>query len=351
MSTTTLPSDPLPLLKAVADPSRLRLLRLLDLEELNVGELARCTDLRQSSVSRHLAPLRAAGLVEERSEGVRTYLSLAEPNGGSQPLVDAVLDLVRGGALGDPEDLRRLEAVRRDRSGSREEFFDDLADDWDALRHELLGGRLAPPEIASLLVPEGLRVVDAGTGTGVLLPWLSALVGPSGSVIAVERSAAMAKRARARAKSLGNVEVRRGQIEDLPVDDGWADALVLSLALGHTKDPAGTLARACRALRPGGRLVVADVEPHGDAALVRSLGRGFAGLAPDALAAAMEAAGLTDVRRVELPAGPSSEHEQTNGARTARAYRVPRLTPLFAVGVVPETKQRRKPRRPRRNAK
>lgn len=350
MSTTAPPADPLPLLKAVADPSRLRLLRLLDLEELNVGELASCTEMRQSSVSRHLASLRAAGLVEERSEGVRTYLRLAEPDGGSQPLVAAVMDMVRGDALGETADLRRLEAVRRDRAGTREAFFDDLADDWDALRQELFGGRLAPPEIASLLVPDGLRVVDAGTGTGVLLPWLAALVGPTGSVIAVERSAAMAKRARARTSHLTNVEIRRGRIEDLPVDAGWADALVLSLALGHTKNPAETLTHACRALRPGGRLVVADVEPHGDAALVRSLGRGFSGLEPDDLLAAMEDAGLSAVRRLSLPGGASGE-QATNGARATRAHRVPRLTPLFAVGVVPQTKQRRSPRRQRRKTK
>jgi len=253
-------ASPLTALKAVADPSRLRLLRLLDRDEFSVGELAGITDIAQSSVSRHLAVLRRAGLVVERAEGVRSYLSLARtPPGDVAPLVAAVMDLVRGSDLEHPEDLTRLDLVRAEREGDREALFDALADDWDALRDRLLGGRLAPPEIASLLVPGGLRIVDAGSGTGVLLPWLSALAGPDGEVIAVERSARMARRAEARAKHLGNVRVERGRIEELPVPDRWADRVVLCLALGHTKDPVVALRRCRRALRPGGQVVVCDV--------------------------------------------------------------------------------------------
>src|SRR5262245_269416 len=154
---------PLPALRAAADPSRLRLLRLLDRAELNVGELAAATAMTQSSVSRHVAMLREAGLVEERAEGVRTYLRVAsEPPAAAAGLFAAVLAAVRDETFGHDDDLARLDRVRREREEEREAVFDALAADWDALREELLGGRLSAIEIASLLVPEGLRIVDAG---------------------------------------------------------------------------------------------------------------------------------------------------------------------------------------------
>jgi len=326
---------PLPTLKAVADPSRLRLLRLLDREELTVGELARCTALPQSTVSRHVAVLRRGGLVDERSEGVRSYLKLAGGDGnGVSELIDAVMDLVRDADLDHPGDLQRLTLVTRERDADREALFDELADDWDALRARLLGGRLAPAEIASLLVPEGLRVVDAGTGTGMLLPWLAALVGPDGEVVAVENSARMVRRAQARVKGLANVEVRRGKIEDLPVPDEWADIVLLSLSLGHTKDAVGAATRCVRALRPGGRLIVCDVEAHSDEDIVKHLGAGFAGFEPAGLQAILEAAGLERVRRVDLPAAAPPELINGNNVagRSHRAPQVGSLTPLFVAG-------------------
>jgi ArsR family transcriptional regulator len=328
--------SPLPALRAAADASRLRLLRLLDLAELSVGELASAAAMTQSSVSRHLAVLRAAGLVEERSEGTRTYVRVAPaPPAANAPLFAAVLAAVRDESFGNADDLARLERVRRERESERETVFDALAADWDALRGELLGGRLSASDIASLLAPSGMRIVDAGAGTGVSLPWLSAVAGEDGRVVAVERSTAMLARARERAAGLANVELRRGRIEELPVDDGWADALVLSLSLRQTADPAAALARCVRAVRPGGRVVVADVLSHGDARLVERLGRGFAGFAPAELTSMMQAAGLVGVRVVDPPVPPG----ETDGARAPRARAIPRLAPLLAVGSAPAARR------------
>jgi ArsR family transcriptional regulator len=338
-------ADPLPALRGLADPSRLRLLRLLDRAELSVGELARATGIAQSGVSRHLAALRDAGIAAERSEGARTYARVAPRGDAVPPVVAAVLAHVRSPSFGHEEDLRRLDAVLRAREADRADRFDELAGDWDALRAELLGGGLAPAEVASLLAPDGLRIVDAGSGTGVHLPWLAAVAGPSGRVLAVERSAEMAARAASRAEGLANVEVRRGRIEDLPVEDGWADALVLSLSLGWTADPAAALARCVRAVRAGGRVVVADVEAHGDRTLVARLGRGFAGFAPETLLAHLRAAGLEGVRRVEAPASARAAGPE---ARAPRLRPIRRLTPLLAVGTVPaaasRTRRNRSPR-------
>ena len=326
-------ADPVPALKALADPSRLRLVRLLDREELSVGELAESTGLRQSSVSRHLASLRKAGFVEERTEGVRTYLRCAaESEGPLRALHAALLDLIRREDFGHDDDLVGLTRVLRARTESREELFDRLAEDWDALRVRLLGGHLAPAEVAGLLLPAGLRVVDAGAGTGISLPWLSALAGPDGAVIAVEASAGMVERAIQRTHELANVDVRRGRIEALPVDDDWADAVLLSLSLGHTDDIVAALRACVRATRPGGRVAVADVERHNDATLTSRLGPGFAGFHPDALLNAMRAAGLEAVRRVDLPS--TAPLASVPGRRVPTPTIEP-LRPLYAVGLRP----------------
>lgn len=336
-------------LEALAEPSRLRLLRLLDREELSVGELARCTEMPQSSVSRHLAALRAAGFVVERTEGVRTLARRAETAPpGSEGLVASVLESIRSPTYGHDDDVAALERLRRARTADRGAMFDELAGDWDALRGELLGGRPTTPELGALFLPRALRIVDAGSGTGVHLPRLAALAGPEGSVIAVERSAAMAARARERAKDLGNVEVRRGRIEDLPVEDGWADVVLLSLSLGHTDDAETALRRCVRAARPGGRVVVADVEPHGDAALVDRLGDGFRGFDAAELLATMTRAGLEGARRVVHEETPDDSRPR---APRGRSRGRTALTPLFCVGFVPDLGRSAEPtshRKPRR---
>lgn len=328
-------------LEALAEPSRLRLLRLLDREELSVGEMAECTGLPQSSVSRHLAVLRAAGFVGDRSEGARTLVRRAEaPPAGEEALLASVLESVRGPAFGHEDDLAALDRLLRRRTEDRAAVFDELAGDWDALRAEILGGRPTQAEVGALFLPRSLRIVDAGTGTGVHLPWLSALAGAEGAVVAVERSAAMAARARSRARDLPNVEVRRGTIEELPVEDGWADVVLLSLSLGHTADPEAALHRCARAAGPGGRVVVADVEPHRDVALVERLGRGFRGFDPGLLLATMTRAGLEGSRRVVLDP-PSGE-----ARRAPRGRRPEPLRPLFCVGFVRHPGSPASPRTP-----
>jgi ArsR family transcriptional regulator len=324
-------------LEALAEPSRLRLLRLIDREELTVGELARCTGLPQSSVSRHLAALRAAGFTEERTEGVRTFARRAETApAGTAALFESVLASVRAAEFGHDEDIAALGRLLRERTADRGARFDELAGDWDALRAEILGGRPTAPEMGALFLPRALTIVDAGTGTGVHLPWLSSLAGEGGTVIAVERSAPMAARARARAKDLPNVEVRRGRIEDLPVEDGSADVVLLSLSLGHTDDAEAALRRCVRALRPGGRLVVADVVLHDDRALVDRLGAGFRGFAGHDLVATMSRAGLEDVRRVacDAPTDPDDRPRPRRGRGPTP------LEPLLCVGFAPDSVRR-----------
>lgn len=323
---------PLALLKAAADPTRLRLLRLLGRAELNVGELVEATGLGQSRVSRHLASLRASGILDERHEGPRAYLRLTEtPPPGSEGLLTALREIVEAPGFGHAADLDGLAHVLAARSRERSARFDRLAGDWDGLRRELLGPALGPGELAGLLLPPGGRWVDIGAGTGLLLPWLAALAGPTGEVRAVEAAPRMAEAARARVASLGldNVRVLPGDMDALPLPDGWADGVVFSLSLGHAEAPAQALAEARRVTRPGGTVAVADVEAHGHRDLVEALGPGFGGFQPAALARMLREAGLRDLRRIPAttPNAPPLPRD---------ADEIPRLHPLRLVARRPE---------------
>jgi ArsR family transcriptional regulator len=314
----------LALLKAAGDRDRLRLLRLVDRAELSVGDLVEATGLSQPSVSRHLAALRATGVVSERHDGPRSMSRIVDPLPDALGPLMAVLRAVYGGQdFGDGADLDRLQTILARRKAQRAERFDLLAADWDELRALILGGALSAGEVCSLLAPAGGRWVDVGTGTGLLLPWLSALAGPQGQVLAIEAAEGMAERARERVRSLGleNVRVLSGDMARLPIDDQCVDGLVFSLALGQAEDCDLALAEAARVLLPGGRLVVADVERHGHDDLVSALGPGFRGFALDALESRILRAGFTALRRM-----PSHAVHPSNSSRTAD---LPRLEPIL----------------------
>lgn len=357
-------SAPIRLLKAAADVSRLRLLRLLARAELNVGELVEATGMGQSSVSRHLAVLREADILAERQDGPRAYSRLSDrlpPE--SEPLLRALRAFVAAPEFGYEDDLSGLERVLRSRSDRRTAAFDRLAGDWDAVRDELLGGALAAGEVCSLLLPAGGRWVDIGAGTGLLIPWLAALAGPDGEVVAVDAAGAMVESARERVAALGldNARVEPADMSALPLPDDWADGAVFSLSLGHADDVLEALREAARVTRPGGTVAVADVIAHDHAEVVEALGDGFRGFEPAVLRSRMKQAGLVDIRDIAPSAlhspgpepgsgsgqglGPRPGQGQgpvaRGGAIAAAGRGLPRLTPLRLAGRVPEPERSR----------
>lgn len=314
----------LSLLKAAGDRDRLRILRLVDRAELSVGDLVEATGLSQPSVSRHLSALRATGAVGERHEGPKSLSRMLDPLPEALAPLMAVLRATYGARdFGHASDLERLQAILSRRKSERAGRFDALASDWDELRAVILGGALAAPEVCSLLVPAGGRWLDVGTGTGLLLPWLSALAGPEGQVLAIEAAEGMAEKARERVRSLGleNVRVLPGDMAQLPVEDRSVDGLIFSLALGQAEDCDLALAEAARVLLPGGRLVIADVKTHAHEELVDSLGPGFVGFDLDRLESRLIDAGFHALRRM-----PSQAVHPTAPGRSAD---LPRLEPIL----------------------
>jgi ArsR family transcriptional regulator len=286
-----------PLYRLLGDDARLRLLRLLAAERLNVSELTAILGLAQSGVSRHLGMLKEAGLIAEQREGVYTWYRLSprlqEADNGFGPLwplLQAQFEATGAGPDGRADDAR-LEEVRR----LRKENFEQHGD-ADARERQLVPGRSWAAWARALghLLPP-LRVADLGCGDGYLAieasRWAS-------RVIAIDRSRPVLERARALAKRRGvrNVTWRQGEIERLPLRDGAVDLAILSQALHHARKPADAIAEAARIVAPGGRVLVLDLREHDQEWVTERLGDRWRGFSEDALEKLLAAAGLKDLK-------------------------------------------------------
>lgn len=246
-------------LASLADTTRSRLLLLLDRHELTVSELCGITQLPQSTVSRHLKALADAGWVAARAEGTSNVYTISrdELDAGARRLWQLVREQV-GPTPAAAQDQRRLQAVIAERRTKSQEFFASSAGQWDRVRDELFGDRFHLASLAAFADAESV-VADLGCGTGQVSAALAPFVK---HVIAVDASGAMLQAAKRRLQLFDNVELRRGDLESLPIDDGRVDAATLMLVLHHVPEPAHALGEAARVLKPGGKVIVVDMLPH-----------------------------------------------------------------------------------------
>jgi SAM-dependent methyltransferase len=278
------------LCRLLGDEARLRLLRLLARERLNVSELTAILGMAQSGVSRHLGLLKEAGLVDERREGGFAWYRVAEAAPGeARALWPSLLDrLAASGDAATRADEARLTEVLRVR---KERFARHAGESgqlvpgrsWAAWARAL--GHLLPPhEVADLGCGEGYLTVEAAR-------WAR-------QVIAVDRSAEALREARALARRRGvaNVVWKRGEIEAVPLPDERVDVALLSQALHHAGDPARALAEAHRILRPGGQVLVLDLRAHDQTWVKERLGDRWQGFHDHQLAGWLTGAGFEGVR-------------------------------------------------------
>jgi ArsR family transcriptional regulator len=285
-------------LTALADATRSRMLLVLERHELTVSELCSVLQLPQSTVSRHLKTLADSNWVASRRDGTSRYYSLAldERDGATRRLWTLLRDQVSASA-GAEQDARRLKGVLARRQTKSEEFFASSAGQWDRLRRELFGGASALHAIAALLDPRWV-VGDLGCGTGET----SAAIAPFvARTIAVDRSGEMLQAARRRLREHRSVEVRRGELESLPIDDGELDAAFMVLVLHHVPDPSAALGEAARAIKLNGRIVVCDMLPHDHEEYKQQMGHVWLGFSEEQIKRLLGGAGFTDVRIVPLP--------------------------------------------------
>jgi ArsR family transcriptional regulator len=279
------------LFRLLGDDARLRMLRLLAAERLNVTELTAVLGMAQSGVSRHLGLLKDRGLIAERREGGFTYYraTLDEPNGHGS--IWGVLAQQFADAAGDAtlraDDARLKEVLRL-----RKESF---------AAHGVEGRQLVPgrswaawARALGLLLP-AMRVADLGCGEGYLTVeaarWASRVIAVDRSVQVLARARSLAKRRRVR-----NILWKRGELEALPIADASVDVALLSQALHHAADPARALSEAARIVVPGGRVLVLDLRRHEQAWVRERLGDRWLGFDDAELARLIKGAGLSDVQ-------------------------------------------------------
>lgn len=305
--------------KTFSDPTRIRILALLEREELAVGELMDVLGMAQSRVSRHLAILREAGLLEDRRDGTYVFYRFALPEEGPwRETWNVVARSLQRDTTAE-RDAAALLRVMDERASRTRSFFDSVGPEWDALRKVFDDDVLRARAVNRLVDPE-LTVLDVGTGTGILAAEISAL---GVRVIAIDNSARMLDAARAKLAREGieGVELRHGDAGALPLADGEVDAALAHRVLHYLPSPGEAVREMARVVSAGGSVVVVDFVRHEHEWMQKELGVTWLGFSGEEVRSWFDEAGLVDFR-VE-------EHEGLSSARDLPATfiasgRVPR---------------------------
>ena len=286
-------SASLEMFRALADPTRLRIVALLRKMELSVGELAQVLGQSQPRVSRHVKILCDAGIAIRRKEGSWAFLAPGAPQ-RVDPLFRALdqwqpLDGDNHWAIADSA---RLAAVHADRAVAAERYFAAHAAQWDAIRSLHVAESEVEAAMAAALSgrPVG-KLVDVGTGTGRMIE----LFGRAAqSATGIDRSPEMLRLARGKLSSLDIAawDLRQGDLAALPFADGAADTVILHQVLHFIPAPEGAIAELSRILSPDGRLLIVDFAPHGREELRDQDAHARLGFSDQQIATWLAAAGL-----------------------------------------------------------
>lgn len=288
---------------ALSDQTRCRVLLLLERHELTVSELCTVLQMPQSSVSRQLKTLADDGWVTSRREGTSRFYSMGldDLDPGARQLWPLIREQVAGTSAAG-QDQRRLASVIKGRRATSQKFFATAASAWDQIRVDLFGDTFYLWGVLGL-IDQSLVVGDLGCGTGQLAETVAPYVR---RVVAVDGSEDMLAAARARLEGHTNVEVRRGDLENLPLTEGELDAAVLSLVLHYSPDPARALAEVARVVRTGGRVLVVDMLPHEHEEYQQQMGHVWLGFSEKHITRVLASAGFDQVRVRMIPADPSA---------------------------------------------
>lgn len=291
-------------MQSLSDPIRARLLRLLDRSELTVAEMCTILQLPQSTVSRHLKVLSDDAWVSSRRDGTSNLYRM--PHTGMDSAQKKLWGVVKGhgvvGPTSEQDDARFDQAIEARRSKSQT-FFSSAAEKWDRLRADLFGSRIDAWAIAASL-PSDSVIGDLGCGTGAvaqtLAPWVQ-------QVIAVDSSAAMMQSARKRLRDHTNIDLRRGELTQLPIEDGTLTHCILVLVLPYLAHPNLVFEEAYRVTKPGGRLVVVDMVPHDRAEYREELGHSWQGFSADQIHTWMDRSGWHQRKLALVPHDPEAK--------------------------------------------
>lgn len=285
--------EPVIYFKALADETRLRLLNLVLHHELNVNEVVEILQMGQSRISRHLKILTDSKLLTFRRDGLWTFYSASEDGDGHH-----FLSSIRYLLDKDPvfqQDLTRARRVVDERSKESTQFFDAIAEDWEKLKMDIIGG-FDLNEFIINHIPGVSTIVDFGCGTGDLLPYLKH---KADYVIGVDRSENMLGEARSRFREVEHhINLRIGDIRHLPLRDNEADLGIINMVLHHLQSPQSAMQEIYRVLKPGSQFIIVDFLRHQLEDLRKRYGDRWLGFSEDEIGKWLEKAGF-DVSGIE----------------------------------------------------
>jgi ubiquinone/menaquinone biosynthesis C-methylase UbiE len=297
-------TDSLSIFRALADPTRLRIVSLLRKMELSVGELAQVLGQSQPRVSRHTRILCDAGLARRRKEG--SWVFLFPGSGQALPRLFRAIDHL---ALSDGNDHwgiadeARLAAVRADRAAAAQAYFASHAVEWDAMRSLHVAESEVEAAILDLLGPESHEVLlDIGTGTGRMIELLGCR---AKRAIGIDRNPEMLKLARVKLSEIENLdwELLQGDVSALPLPPVSVDTVIIHQVLHYIPTPETAISEAARLLVPGGRLLVVDFAPHDREELRDQAAHARLGFSDEQMST-LRRQGLTLTRSRNCRAGP-----------------------------------------------
>ena len=296
--------------RALADPTRLRIMRLLGSMELAVGEVAQVLGQSQPRVSRHIGILCDAGLAERRREGSWVFLRTGANSGEAPPLSRAVAELLVEAEAADAQfaeecrqDRRKLAEIREHRESEALAYFSDHAEDWDELRRMHSSDEAVEAALARALEARPLgRLLDIGTGTGRMAELFAER---AERIVALDKSLAMLRVARAKLQHLPaeRVELVQGDFGSLPFAADSFDTVLFHQVLHFAQAPATVLAEAGRVTRPDGRVAIVDFAAHQREELRDRHAHARLGFEDSALAGMLDAAGFEPAAPIALEDG------------------------------------------------
>lgn len=263
--------------KALSDPIRVRILRLLNKEELNVQELMFILNMSQSRISHHLSILKDSEFISDRHEGTFVYYKSTIIDNDNKLLFQIIDEKAKAQLSKIKEiktdkestssdliwwqkDFSRLEICLKKRTDKSRMFFRNVAKKWDEIRKNLYDEVIALKAINSI-IPAEYVVADLGTGTGFLLPYLSEI---ATKVVGIDNSREMLKIAKNNLKTLKikNVQLKYGCIEKLPVEKNTFNAAFANMVLHHSAKPILAIKEIHRILKKNGKVVIIDLLKH-----------------------------------------------------------------------------------------
>lgn len=307
---TQLPLDlTVNLLKAAGEHTRLRLLSLLSTSDLTVSDLIDILGQSQPRISRHLKLLSEAGLLERYQEGAWAYFRTVEDGVPSQ----FVASLLAHMSESDPQlarDKERLETVRARRSAEAAQYFSSNAASWNTIRSLHVDESQVEAAILKLVGEKPFQaLLDLGTGTGRILELLEDKYVKAVGIDASREMLAIARSTLEKA-NLSGVQVRQGDLMNLPTQDQSFDLVTIHQVLHYLDDPARAIKEAAKALKPGGRLLIVDFAPHDQEFLRDQHAHLRLGFPVEQVSSWLEAAGLY-VQETEKLAAKKGDREKS----------------------------------------